>query len=84
MARAEEFPYGLRHHEAAAAAETGYGLAIKVAHAAQPRPGGALASDGRRAVTVAGYGAPVRTSTGSGMFNRMAWLQGPKEVLQWT
>lgn len=61
VAGAEKFPYGFRHHEAAAAAGTGYGFAIKVAHAAQPRPGGAFASDGPRAVTVAGDGVPART-----------------------
>ncbi|GAA4890536.1 hypothetical protein GCM10023237_05210 [Streptomyces coeruleoprunus] len=36
-ARAEEFPHGLRDDEATAAAHGGRGLAVKVAHAAQPR-----------------------------------------------
>ena len=36
--RAEEFAHGFRHHEAAAAAQGGNRLAIKIAHDAQPRP----------------------------------------------
>ncbi|MDQ1050463.1 thiamine biosynthesis protein ThiC [Streptomyces sp. V4I2] len=49
VTRAEEFPDGLGHHEATAAAQGGNRLAIKIAHGAQPSSARADAS-GQRAL----------------------------------